>query len=180
LTKEPIGWSGRQNDCLSIALRHHGPVNGPAAEIAVVNGYEWVLNPRQGAFSVYVDGTLVGIAPLSGSLVWPLPAGRHEIRIRLWRYYRSPSRLVDLPAGGRVTMRADKSAGSALRAMALLMFRPFNSLSLEVVENVLAVGTPILGTPDLTRPRRQRVLLVYAVVSTLICAAALIALRLTH
>ena len=101
--------------------------------LEVVNAYGWLGDPRLGRFRVYVDGKAVGSAPVSGSLRVPVLPGPHVVRVRL-RWYLSPSVDADAVPGQTVRLRADIARElSLLRRMARMLFRPFRSLSLDVL-----------------------------------------------
>jgi hypothetical protein len=100
--------------------------------LEVVNRYQWIHDPHQGRFRVYLDGKAAGWAPLSGSLRVPVDAGRHVVRVRLW-WYLSPRVAAIVGPGQAVRLEADIAVElPVLQRMLLTMFRPFHSLSLTL------------------------------------------------
>jgi hypothetical protein len=149
----------------------------PQAEIVVVNDYPWIGDARLGAFVVWIDRHRVGFAPIEGALRWPIAPGMHTVRIRMWHYYGSPSRTVEVPPGGRAVLRANKPEGSAVRAMALLAFRPLRALSL-VVDTKIAPGETPTPKVDPDRLRRRRRLRVIAAIYAAVFVALIVIIRL--
>jgi hypothetical protein len=103
------------------------PVNGA---IEVVNGYGWVLNPRQGRIKAYVDSKSIGCAPLDGSVRAAVGPGKHMVRARLW-WFLSPAVQVDVDAGQTVILKADIPRDHSLIRRMSKMARPGNSLVLS-------------------------------------------------
>ena len=100
--------------------------------LEVVNRYQWIHDPHQGRFRVYLDGQAAGWAPLSGSLRVPVNAGRHVVRVRRW-WYLSPRVDAVVGPGQAVRLEADIALElPVLQRMLLTMFRPFHSLSLTL------------------------------------------------
>jgi hypothetical protein len=100
--------------------------------LEVVNRYQWIHDPHQGRFRVYLDGKAAGWAPLSGSLRVPVSPGRHVVRVRLW-WYLSPRVGAGVGPGQAVRLEADIARELPVhQRMLLTMFRPFHSLSLTV------------------------------------------------
>jgi hypothetical protein len=105
--------------------------------IVIENDYQWMLDPRWGRLTAYVDHRRVGSIDLHGELSLELSADEaHEIRVRLW-WYRSPIVRVTLEGGETRHLSADiRRDQSFLRRMAILCFRPSTGLRLgERVES---------------------------------------------
>ncbi len=111
----------------------HARKQGHGSWLLVVNDYQWIGNPRLGAFSVYVDGRLAGIAPLGEDLNVQVDPGRHTVRVRGW-WYLSPRTQVDVKPGETARFSADIPQGKPFwRRMGRAIFDPFHSLSLKRV-----------------------------------------------
>lgn len=93
------------------------------------NDYPWLLDPRWGRITVYVDGRKAGTAPVRGQVVVALPSGMHKVRTRLW-WFTSPVttiRVADEPVTLRTDVRRDKPL---LGAIALMVVSPWTGLTL--------------------------------------------------
>jgi len=104
---------------------------GEMGRLVVFQDRKWVVaDPRLGAFSVSIDGTLVGIAEVGGEVGRDVSPGSHTVRIRQWRYC-SPPFEVDVLKGQTVRLRADinRTVG-VVRRMARMLVRPSRSLTL--------------------------------------------------
>lgn len=97
-------------------------------QLVVRNDYRWLLNPRWGAFHVYVDGRATGIAPLGGALSHSLPEGDHRVRVRLWFYLSLPIG-IELSRRQPVILIADFPRSGIARFFNA-MFRPWAVLEL--------------------------------------------------
>jgi hypothetical protein len=151
------------------------------AEIVVVNDYEWIGNPRLGAFSVRIDGRRVGVSPLSGRGTFPVSAGTHSIRARFaYYYFMSPTSFVEVPPGGRVVLHVNKPQGPAAKAMLRLLVHPFTSLSL--LPEPPHLGAPTAPFPVPAGPgelaRRRRGMLAYGIAGASVLGAILLMLAI--
>ena len=114
-----------------------GPVTADDAGCCVTlqNDYKWIGDARLGRFAVFADRRKVGLVDVGGSLDLALPCGDHEIQVRLWRWYRSPSVRCTLTEDDHIVLRADiDRAISVPRRMAKMFVSPFRSLRLDVYE----------------------------------------------
>lgn len=103
---------------------------GHRSWLVVNNDYRWLLDPRQAAFWVYIDGELAGIAPLGDRLTVPVDPGPHTVRVRLW-WYRSPRIEVELKPGEVARFSADLPRKPLPRQIMLGLFWPFRVMSLK-------------------------------------------------
>jgi hypothetical protein len=105
--------------------------------IRVLSNYSYqsrkLIKPRldssaAGAFSVYLDGKLVGMLPSLASCDYDLAPGNHTIQVRC-RIYRSKKVAIEVERDQDLvfTTTIPKTFSSALR----LLFRPLSSISLE-------------------------------------------------
>jgi hypothetical protein len=152
-------------------------VTEPQAEVVVVNDYPWIGDSRLGAFVVSIDRRRVGLAPIESAVRWQVTPGTHSVRIRMWRYYASPSRTVEVLPGSRAVLRANKPQGSVPRAVLLLALRPFSALSLEV-DSTIAPGEAPTPKLDPERLRRRRRLRVIAAIYAAVFVTILVVIRL--
>jgi hypothetical protein len=151
-------------------------VTQPQAEIVVVNDYAWKGNrPGLGALGVSIDRHRAGVAPTEGALRVPVTPGPHRVRVRLWHYYGSRPRTVEVLAGSRTVLRADRPHG---RAAALILFRPFKSLSLEVDSTVPADEASKWKDDPADKIRRQRFQRVALAINVAIFVVILVVARL--
>lgn len=113
-------------------------VNGRAARdsatLVVENAYQWVGSAGLGAFVVYVDGKRAGVATLGGQLRVHVDSGQHNVRVRLWWWYRSPMVRLTVGPGETRRLRADIPRQQMVLARIVRgILDPFHSLSLEEV-----------------------------------------------
>jgi hypothetical protein len=115
-----------------------------AGSIVVFQDRTWMADPKLGAFTVYVDGRRVGVAPVLGELVVPINPGPHRVRIRQW-WFRSPAVEVVVETGAAVRLRGDipMSVGVFGR-MGRFLFAPSSALVLD------PLGQP-LGSSERTQ-----------------------------
>lgn len=101
-----------------------------SATVTVENVRQWIGKQRRGAVSVRLDGKKIGLVFPEQKRSYPCPQGRHSVRVRQWWYFSA--RLdVELQPGEEILLVADRPRGNILVAMAVLMFRPWRSISLE-------------------------------------------------
>jgi hypothetical protein len=113
------------------------------ATIVVATNRSWYLDPRSGAFTVYLDGKKAGHVFPRGRLVLSCGSGKHLVRIRQGWYF-SPPVEVDVAQAASLLLNADVThRGSVARRVLTLMFAPWRGLSLEVVSEVELPPEPI-------------------------------------
>lgn len=103
----------------------------PQAVLRIRNDYKWMLDPRYGRITAYVDRRRAGRIDLGGELTLGVDAEvPHEVRVRLW-WYRSPVVLVRLEPGEDRLLRADiRKDLSVVKRMGLMARHPSTCLHL--------------------------------------------------
>jgi hypothetical protein len=101
------------------------------AVILIRNDYQWMLDPRYGRITAYVDKRKVGAIDLGGELAVEVdPDAPHEVRARLW-WFRSPVVTVNPGAGESRLLHADiRRDLPVFKRMVLLAYRPSTALHL--------------------------------------------------
>ena len=101
------------------------------AFILIRNEYEWMLDPRYGRITAYVDRRKAGRIKIRGELTVEVePDVPHDVRARLW-WYRSPVVRLSLAAGERRLLRANIRKDLPLfQRMALMALHPSTCLHL--------------------------------------------------
>lgn len=100
------------------------------ATIVVENVRSWVGNQKRGAVHVSLDGHNEGTALPNDRLVLSCAPGLHRVRVRQW-WYRSAPLNVEVQPREELELVADRPKGNLLTCTAVLMFRPWRSISLE-------------------------------------------------
>jgi hypothetical protein len=102
-----------------------------AAVILIRNDYKWMLDPRYGRISAYVDKRKVGRIDLGAELALHVDPGvPHAVRVRLW-WFRGPVVRVTLAPGESRLLRANIRKDLPLfKGMALMAYRPSTCLHL--------------------------------------------------
>jgi hypothetical protein len=119
-----------------VTLTSEGGLASDRSTIVVENTRKWFGDQRLGAFHVALDGTRAGVASPGQQLDIACIPGPHTVRIRQW-WYRSKPVTVDLRAGEVLRLVASTPrGGNLLIRMAILIFRPSRSLSLDKRANV--------------------------------------------
>ena len=118
------------------------------SRILIENDYKWLLDPRYGRITAYVDRRRMGRIDVGRVLSMEVTAGvSHRVRVRLW-WYASPALTLTLGQDETRTLRADIPRGrSVLANMATLMFKPWGAVQLRE-------GDPV--RPDAGSPWRDR------------------------
>jgi hypothetical protein len=100
------------------------------ARIVIHNKYKWLLDPRFGRFTAYVDGRKAGRIDLNEKLELPISANQeHVVRVRLW-WYLSPRLRLVLHEGETRQLYANVRRNLKPLQAVLMAFRPFAALSL--------------------------------------------------
>lgn len=90
----------------------------------------WIGSQKRGAVHVSLDGHKAGIAFPEQRLLLSCAPGGHKVRIRQW-WYRSAQLNVDLGPREVLELVADEPKGGAWTRLAVLVFRPWRSISLD-------------------------------------------------
>jgi hypothetical protein len=102
--------------------------------ITVRNDYEWIGPPSGGEFVTYIDGRYAGSVILGETRKFPVDPGTHTLRVRN-KWFLSPRKVVEVPAGSAVHFRANIPTEGFLRRMSGL-WDPFHWLVLEETQYV--------------------------------------------
>ena len=123
---------------------NEGQPNERVSWIVIKNDYKWMLDPRYGRMTAYVDRRCAGRIDIGGVVSKEVTAGQsHRVRVRLW-WFKSPSVTLTLGENETRTLRADIPRDrSVLANMATMMFKPWGAIHVRE-------GVP--GRPDAVRP----------------------------
>ena len=116
--------------------------------IVIKNDYKWMLDPRYGRMTAYIDRRRAGRIDLGGAVSKEVTAGQsHQVRVRLW-WFKSPTVTLTLGENETRTLRADIPRDRPVLAnMATMMFKPWGAMH---------VGEGIPARPDEVRPEESR------------------------
>ncbi|SEL42374.1 hypothetical protein SAMN04515665_11296 [Blastococcus sp. DSM 46786] len=98
--------------------------------MATITVYREYGAPLVGRMQVFVDGNRVAALRSEGSVDITIDGGQHTVRVALWPQASAPVEL-DLPADGRVTLRA--RVGLRANTFAALFRQRGKALDLDVV-----------------------------------------------
>lgn len=99
--------------------------------ITVINDYGWVMDPKLGQFHVFInDKKVTKLLPKEKQVLF-LEAGRYEIYMKLWHWYKSNLLIITLPDDKSVSISGniDMSKG-VIKRIGQAMFHPKRSLIL--------------------------------------------------
>ena len=98
-------------------------------KLIIHNDYPWLLDPRLGAFTAYLDGRKAARIEV-GSFQLEISSQQvHSVRVR-FRWYLSPRMEITLPEGDAQRLYADVPGGLNLASAKSFILRPFSALYL--------------------------------------------------
>ena len=143
------------------------------SRIVITNDYKWMLDPRYGRMTAYIDHRRAGRIDLGGVLSMEVATGvSHRVRVRLW-WYKSPTLTLTLGEDETRTLRADiPRDGSVLANMARGIFKPWSWLRLCEGDPVRPSESRPVDTHEAPTHRSRRTRRGY-LVEGLVCALGL-------